>query len=397
MAVILIPDFIRLLGGDAVTAILLSQIYYWHRPDSLGHSKLRVHRYGKWWIAKSAKDWSQETGLTEWQVRRAIKVLESKALVTTQAMLFGGVPTLHLRLCFLEGRRESMPNAEPLLKHLALIVAPDLAVDNLHKIGQDQNGDWSQPKSLTEITSETTAESTVAATIVDGLCSFDQQQIQVKGKEGGQPKTDEDSGPNGQQEETEDHGPSGSSVEAPAMATAKEILQQVKDRPLTKGKSVHGLSLLWKKHLGESEGYQKPLGGKELGQLKHVHKHLGDQSAEVLRWALENWQSFVISVAQDKGVKSPPMSPHVGFFCAHFEVATQLIAQAKASAEKAKLADQQHQKWLAEHKAQLEKEKADKLKAEQLAKEKAQSEQAEIEQMYKETIAALEAMKHQKK
>ncbi|TXH55656.1 MAG: hypothetical protein E6Q97_08380, partial [Desulfurellales bacterium] len=58
-------SFVGLVGGDAIAAWVLAQIYYWYRPSKkTGKSKLRVCKDGEWWIAKSAKGWSEETGLS---------------------------------------------------------------------------------------------------------------------------------------------------------------------------------------------------------------------------------------------------------------------------------------------------------------------------------------------
>lgn len=53
---------------DPVAAILCSQIHYWYAPSVKGQSKLRVVKDDKCWIAKSRREWSEETGLTDAQV-----------------------------------------------------------------------------------------------------------------------------------------------------------------------------------------------------------------------------------------------------------------------------------------------------------------------------------------
>lgn len=49
--------------NDPVAAILCSQIHYWYSSAKNGNSKLRVQKNGKFWIAKSRLEWSEETGL----------------------------------------------------------------------------------------------------------------------------------------------------------------------------------------------------------------------------------------------------------------------------------------------------------------------------------------------
>jgi len=86
------------VAGDVVAGNLLAQITYWYQPDRFGKTKLRVHRNGVAWIAKTRTAWIGETGLTVAQYRRAISVLKAKGLIETRVFKFAGNPITHLRL-----------------------------------------------------------------------------------------------------------------------------------------------------------------------------------------------------------------------------------------------------------------------------------------------------------
>ncbi len=97
--VFLSRDYIELLRGDISAALMLSQIVYWYLPSKkTGKSKLRVFRGGRWWLAKSHQDWSDECGFSRMQARRCIKVLKEAHLIECHIFRFAGSPTMHLRL-----------------------------------------------------------------------------------------------------------------------------------------------------------------------------------------------------------------------------------------------------------------------------------------------------------
>lgn len=114
---------------------------------------------------------------------------------------------------------------------------------------------------------------------------------------------------------------------------ADEILKGMQTRKPQTGTGIKSLEIVWKKTLGrETESYVKPLTGKEVGQLKHVHKALGEKAVETLEWALTNWQAFTYAVSEAKGigVQLIGAQPTCGFFCLHYDVAVQSIAGKKA-------------------------------------------------------------------
>jgi hypothetical protein len=108
---------------------------------------------------------------------------------------------------------------------------------------------------------------------------------------------------------------------------AKDVIEQIMAKEINPGKGPLAMSILWKKHMGlHTQGFVKPLTGQELGQLKHVHKALGDDAYPVLEYALANWQKFAHEASAKHGVPVAT-SPTCGFFCKHYDVAMQLIAQ----------------------------------------------------------------------
>jgi len=94
------------IAGDLIAGLLLSQIIYWHLPSKNGGSKLKsISRDGHYWIAKSYSGWWDEIRISEYQAKRALKLLSDKGLVETKLFKFAGAPTIHTRLikeCFLE-------------------------------------------------------------------------------------------------------------------------------------------------------------------------------------------------------------------------------------------------------------------------------------------------------
>lgn len=128
-AMLVIPRAYIDLTGDLNAALLLSQIVYW--------SDRTQNEEG--WFAKSYPEWQEELGLSEYQIRRAAKRLETLG-VTTKIKKFGGAPTVHYRL-------NKVTFSEWIMKKLQ-----DRSLSNF-RIDPKETSD-----SLTEITTETTTE-----------------------------------------------------------------------------------------------------------------------------------------------------------------------------------------------------------------------------------------------
>ena len=53
------------ITGDFIPGALLSQILYWFTEDKYGKSKLRIFKYGYYWIAKRRDEWYSEIRITK--------------------------------------------------------------------------------------------------------------------------------------------------------------------------------------------------------------------------------------------------------------------------------------------------------------------------------------------
>lgn len=81
--------FLVLLDNDHMAALLLGQCIYWSDRTKDAHG----------WFAKSYREWLDELGMTERQVRRAAVVLKDWGLETSlrRSMYHDGAATLHYR------------------------------------------------------------------------------------------------------------------------------------------------------------------------------------------------------------------------------------------------------------------------------------------------------------
>ncbi len=74
--------------GDITSALFLSQLLYWtdkaKRKDG--------------YVFKSYREWEEEIGLSESQIRRATVKLKTEGVLETKLMKANGAPTLHYRI-----------------------------------------------------------------------------------------------------------------------------------------------------------------------------------------------------------------------------------------------------------------------------------------------------------
>ena len=105
--------------------------------------------------------------------------------------------------------------------------------------------------------------------------------------------------------------------------------------------SVIVLAQLWNRHIKTIYGDERPLMGKEFGQLKTLRSKLGALTGEVISWTLDNWHSFSLETRDEVGLPCAPPTPHIGFLLKHHEIArrmwVQSIADEKALKEREKL------------------------------------------------------------
>ncbi len=86
------------ITGDLIAGLLLSQIIYWHLPNSEGESKLRVKKGKYYCIAKARHEWWTETRISFKQVRRAMNILRERGVIKTEIFRFQGHPRTHIFL-----------------------------------------------------------------------------------------------------------------------------------------------------------------------------------------------------------------------------------------------------------------------------------------------------------
>ena len=111
------PEFGRVLGHDVAAILMASQIFYWYRPGGKDlQSKLRVQRDGMWWIAKSYREWFDETGLSQEQARRATNVLKEAKIVEVKNFRFSGELTRHYRLTIAQGKRVTYDTPDSIIQ-----------------------------------------------------------------------------------------------------------------------------------------------------------------------------------------------------------------------------------------------------------------------------------------
>lgn len=285
-------DYVERLDGDVIAALMLSQIFYWFRPPKSEKSKIHRQWNGKFWLVKSYTDWERELGISPKQARRARAVLEARGLIEVEVVPDErGSTETHIRLLsnrvteiygrqFVSNPEYVFPGPTPCpTGHPPMPVgAPPHALQGIH---------------------------------------IDYVETKEESKDLAQaPSPEPDQKESTQQQE-------------PAMPSLDDVMKKFEpSAPSVKTKEVkmNDCILLWKKHHALNGQYFKGFSGKELGQLKHVFKKLGDDTCKVIDHCLTDWPKFVGVVNQSKGLDGGPQVPQVGYLAAHYEVAVQLIA-----------------------------------------------------------------------
>jgi hypothetical protein len=279
-------EYVDITPGDILTALVLSQIVYWYLPSKeTGKPKLRVSKQedGKkvWWLAKSHVDWMTELGLTRKQISRSLQVLVEKGIIETKVYRFNGSPTVHIRLLKLKGGdiAYTAPKAHEL--YCSLESVPKTATTT-PLLPQDQ--------SITESTTQITKDYNTAKNT----------PIQVVVKIG------------------ED-------------VTADEIVKK------QQGKECTTIPGQWQRKVALLEGnkFTGPLLKKEVGQLRHLEKFIGDkeQTKKLIDWVITNWMFFGDKAKTEDGLLAYPGSPSIGFLLKHYKVAMNLFLQSIAKAK----------------------------------------------------------------
>lgn len=266
------------ITGDHASAMVLNQIMYWHS------GRLQVMRKGTLWLAKSRAEMCAETGITLDQYKRIMPLLAKQGWIVQERGLFKNKVTPHIQLT---------PAGYALFK----TATQQVSKANGPLVGQSAN-------LSTEITAKNTTE--------------DLGHSGASTAEGGKLDPGEHSGEQGQE-------PDQDPDQKGWMMKASEILKN-HTAPTT-----GSLGGYWKSRMAMlQEGYQKPLTGKELGQLKQLFKYLGDQTKPVIDYAVSHWWKFASQAAASAGV-SFPADPHIGFLLQHHAVAVNLLTKGGVS------------------------------------------------------------------
>ena len=265
--VVLVRAFVDLFGGDINTALILSQMAYWHGWCVKGKSKLRVLHEGTYWLAKSAVDWSNEIGMTDKQAERCIKVLLEKGLIRKMVKKFNGSPTVHTQLT---------SAGEAVLKNPS---------GNFH-LPSKEIGFPPEGKSLTESTTKNTTETTTDSA--------------------GKPAD-----------------PVGEEIEIQKQIGKGDVEEAYKNG----GKLESALVKHWREQMAISyPTYNKlPLTKINYGQLKQFGNKMGSKADEAVTFAVQNWFKFTLSAMQDKGASSVPGTPVIGFLLKYCDVLLKLM------------------------------------------------------------------------
>ena len=69
------------------------------------------------------------------------------------------------------------------------------------------------------------------------------------------------------------------------------------------------------------------LSPKELGQLRELRRIVGDDTMNVIDWAVNNWSKFAWEARERTGLCSHPENPHIGFLLRHCDTAVNMMSK----------------------------------------------------------------------
>jgi hypothetical protein len=293
------PEFCALFNGCVSCAVFLSQLVYWHGKGEDGKPRYNIHDHqGNFWLAKSFKDWHKETGITRDKFLRALEILRYRGIIATAIMRFMGSPTLHVRFLALNGRRETI-TAEQIMKDHVLLSANHLPTT--------ANANAEACNFTTETTTETTTENEPAVPLAHAKATTATTTKSTPGAVLPTPPTPPF--------------PTGNE-----LASANGVLELAYEEQAVKeagypSKNSALVSLWQDTHHGITGKFQVNLTGKEKGQLKKIADLIGPDTSKVIRWALENWETFGYQAKYMHGLGSFPQAPKVAFLLGHADVA----------------------------------------------------------------------------
>lgn len=321
--VFLYRDYVTLLDDDVMAALMLSQIVYWCLPSQkTGGPKLQVRKWHPavnhevFWLAKSHQHWKEECGFSRKQTLRCLKVLKEFGLIETHVYRFNGSPVVHVRLLMMEGR--PVIQKAPSAKRLQMYKVVNGPCENID-CHDEELALSPKDQFLTDRTAERTPRFCKAKT------KAWREEFTSKS---GEKDRDLDRDPDQDQKSNSDRDWEEESVKKKERSmTVAELLQQQKVEQLA-DHSHTSLSAFWLHHCAAVvDGYQKPLTGKERGQLKLLQNQLGPATREVIAWAVSHWQRFAGDAATDAGLglDGYPKAPHIGFLLKYHATAVNLM------------------------------------------------------------------------
>jgi hypothetical protein len=294
--------------GDHASAAVLCQILYWNQ------GRLRVVRKGQYWLAKSRAEMCKETSLTLDQYKRIMPLLVKQGWIIMERGLFKNKVTPMIQLT--EKGRNALYRRGPLS---------------------------STP--LEDEPANPLTETTTESTDTDRSCApFDDQDHRVpsqypKGEHSERRREERIEVPrvkivNTVQEQAAIVNDKIQIVGVPLQAAGppKRIWMKAEDILKAHKGPLHGnLGAYWKSQCEvEYGGFQKALTGKECGQLKQLHKKLGEQTRPVISYVISHWWKFASSAAASSGITSWPVDPHIGYLLKHHGVAMNLLMSKQA-------------------------------------------------------------------
>mgnify|MGYP003530970910 CR=1 FL=1 len=354
------------LTKDLNASLIMSQIYYWYLPSKNGAEKRKVRKRGADWIVKNHHQWFEETCLTRRQVDRALGILVNLGYLVSEVHRFGSTnsPTRHLRCPVLEATPLNSRATLDLDAVFSKVVPPQPKPPKTKVLDKAWTGEQQLANAIkcaSVCTYECNTNAPECANTIAPTSAFFIQETKQENKQ--ETKTQNPCGIVAGGNQSEIQGEFKDEVEKtdtwlegwtaiPELPGMMEIaigpvlpctlmecdFETDKGMPVnadeimagfkaskhgglkTNGTGVNALAMLWKKRVALEGQYAKPLTAKEVGQLKHVHKALGDSALSVLDHALGDWQAFALEASVQSGC-TPAMAPTTGFFCLHYAVA----------------------------------------------------------------------------
>lgn len=270
--------------GDLAAGILFAQISFLCEYEA---NLVKVR--GEYWLIRDRGEWERECRISPTQFDRARDVLETLGFIKVEKWKSPHKdmrPALHIRVCeevVIAWMEQNLPNSGFLNSRI--------------DVSSIRYREAVKELSLTEAGAS--------------LPKPDQALESVLGKAKSKPKYE-------------------SKPAEEWLMNAIEALAKVKDRNSAKQtRPVRSdLAMFWKKRMAilcDGE-FVSELTTKEVGQLGHILKSLGNRTPEVLDWVLQNWGTFTAEVVMQAASKgNQPPKPDMGYLLQHHEIAANLM------------------------------------------------------------------------